>query len=136
MINFRWQGLRLKMFVDRWWKPTQKEFAPILLKNHMQVPWQQEVDPNTGRPWQELSPKYAIRKKRRWPGAPILRASGKMQDTAEIIPTSEGFMVRTVPYGAYHQFGTQRMPARPWMGIPDESLKQLPDIAWKHILKG
>jgi hypothetical protein len=27
------------------------------------------------------------------------------------------------------------MPARPWMGVPDDSLKQIVPISWKNILR-
>jgi hypothetical protein len=116
-----------------WWKPTQKEWAPILLKDHA-VPWRQESDPTTGRPWASLSPRYREQKQKRYPGQPILRATGKMQDTAKIVPKGGGFDVKTTKYGRYHQSGTAKMPARPWMGIPDRSLKHIVPIAWKHIL--
>jgi len=45
------------------------------------------------------------------------------------------FLVDTTPWGVFNQFGTKKMPARPWMGVPDSSLDKLSDIAWKHILK-
>ena len=116
-----------------WWKPTQKEWAPILLMDHA-VPWRQESDPTTGRPWASLSPKYREQKQKRYAGQPVLRATGKMQDSAKIVPKGDGFDVKTTKYGRYHQSGTSKMPARPWVGIPDKSLKQIAAIAWKHIL--
>jgi hypothetical protein len=57
-----------------------------------------------------------------------------MQDTAVITPWRTGFKVLSTYYGAYNQFGTSKMPARPWMGIPDKSLIQIVPIAWKNIL--
>jgi phage gpG-like protein len=57
-----------------------------------------------------------------------------MQDNAKIRPKKDGFEVKTEKYGRYHQFGTSKMPARPWVGIPDKSLKQIVPIAWKNIL--
>lgn len=57
-----------------------------------------------------------------------------MQDEAEINPSGAGFKVKTTSYGRYHQYGTSKMAARPWMGVPDKSLQKLPPIAWKHIL--
>ena len=116
-----------------WWKPTQEEWAPILLKDH-QVPWRQESDPTTGRPWKSLTKPYAKLKAKRWPGQPILRASGKMQDGAEIRPWKDGFEVQASSYGVFHQFGTSKMAARPWVGLPDTSMNKLPSISWKHIL--
>ncbi len=133
MLSFKVTGSGAKPLNLKWWKPTQKEWAPVLLKDH-QVPWRRESDPTTGRPWAPLSAKYGRSKQKRWPGAPILRATGDMQDTAVILPWKDGFQVKTTPYGAYNQFGTSKMPARPWMGIPDKSLEQIVPIAWKNIL--
>lgn len=132
MIQFRVSNL--PHFNLNWWKPTQKEWAPVLLKDH-DVPWRQESDPTTGRPWKALTSSYRKRKDRQFPGQPILRATGKMQDTAEILPKGEGFNVKTTKYGSYHQFGTLRMTARPWVGIPDISLQKIVPIAWRNILK-
>jgi hypothetical protein len=134
MIDFRLKKNSFLAFNLNWWKPTQKEWAPVLLKSHI-VPWRQEADPTTMRPWQSLTPKYAIAKLRRYPGQPILRATGAMQDTARILPKDDGFVFRAPYYGIYHQTGTTRMNARPWVGVPDKSLEQIVPIAWKNILK-
>ena len=131
MINFSVK--KLPVFNLGWWGPTQKQWAPVLLKDQ-QVPWRQESDPTTGRPWKSLTPDYRKRKERQYPGQPVLRATGKMQDTARILPSGEGFEVKTTRYGAYHQFGTIKMAARPWVGIPDISLKKIVPIAWRNIL--
>ena len=133
MIEFKLYGDGVKPLNLNWWAPTQKEWAPVLLKDH-QVPWRQESDPTTGRPWAKLSSKYAAQKAIKWPGQPILRASGAMEDQAIIRPWKTGFEVMARFYGAYHQFGTSKMPARPWVGIPDKSLIQIVPIAWKNIL--
>jgi phage gpG-like protein len=134
MIEFKFRrGQDLRPFNTAWWAPTQKQWAPILLK--LQGPyWKREVDPTYQRPWARLSPAYKKWKDRKYPNQPILRATGKMQDTAKIKPQGQGFEVKTTDYGAYHQFGTTKMPARPWMGIPDDSLKAIVPIAWKNIL--
>lgn len=133
MFELKLKGPGLKPLNTRWWKPTQNEWAPVLLKDH-QVPWRQQSDPTTGRPWAALSDKYATWKKKKWPGSPILRLTGEMQDTAIIKPKGEGFSVTSKYYGVYNQFGTSKMPARPWVGIPDDSLKKIVPIAWKNIL--
>ena len=133
MIDIVVRGNGLKPLNLNWWKPTQKQWAPVLLEDQ-KVPWAQETDPTTGRPWARLSPNYAAYKQKRYPGQPILRATGEMQDNAKIFPWQTGFKVKARFYGIYHQFGTSKMPARPWMGIPDDSLEQIVPIAWKNIL--
>lgn len=133
MISFEIKKSGFLSFNLNWWKPTQKQWAPVLLRSHI-VPWRQEADPTTGRPWASLTPKYALAKLRKYPGQPILRATGAMQDKAQILPKGEGFEVKSTPYGVYHQFGTKKMVARPWMGVSDKSLLLLSPIAWKNIL--
>jgi hypothetical protein len=57
-----------------------------------------------------------------------------MQDAAFIYTRGNVFMVKSTHYGAYNQFGTSKMVDRPWMGVPDISLKQIVPISWKNIL--
>jgi phage gpG-like protein len=133
MFDFKFKGKGLRPMNLKWWPPTQKEWAPILMNEH-KVDWRKQSDPTTGRPWASLTPQYAIEKAKTWPGQPILRASGAMQDGAKIVPSGDGFNAIVRPYGVYHQFGTKKMVARPWLGLPDTALKKLPPIAWKHIL--
>jgi phage gpG-like protein len=117
----------------KWWKPTKEEWVPVLIDDHPQF-WRKQVDPTYQRPWDRLTPKYASWKSQNFPGQPILRATGLMQDVAYIYTRGNVFMVKSTYYGKYHQFGTSKMAARPWMGVPDISLKQIVPIAWKNIL--
>ena len=132
MIRLRLKDLR--PLNARWWKPTKEEWVPVLLDDHPQF-WKRQVDPTYQRPWARLTPRYASWKSRNYPGEPILRATGLMQDLAFIYTQGNVFKVKSTYYGKYHQFGTSRMAARPWMGVPDISLKQIVPIAWKNILK-
>lgn len=116
-----------------WWKPTKEEWVPVLLDDHPQF-WKRQVDPTYQRPWAKLTPRYAEWKAERYPGEPILRATGLMQDIAYIHTRGNKFLVKSTRYGRFQQFGTSRMVARPWMGVPDISLKQIVPIAWKNIL--
>ena len=128
-MQFKGKGLVVNL---NWWKPTQKEWAPILLQEQKPF-WRRESDPSTGRPRAKLTPNYAKRNAVLFPGEPILRATGKMEDEAEIFTYKDLFKVRARFYGVFHQFGTKKMAARPWMGVPDTALDKLPPIAWKHI---
>jgi phage gpG-like protein len=118
----------------RWWKPTKEEWVPVLIEDHPQF-WKKQIDPTYQRPWTRLTPRYASWKSRNYPGQPILRATGLMQDLAFIYTRGNVFKVKSTSYGKYHQFGTSKMAARPWMGVPDVSLKQIVPIAWKNILR-
>jgi len=133
MIGFKLTGNGLTPLNLNWWKPTKEEWVPVLLDDHPQF-WKSQVDPTYQRPWQQLSPRYRSWKSEHYPGQPILRATGLMQDVAYIYTRGDKFLVRSTNYGKYQQFGTSKMPARPWMGVPDISLKQIVPIAWKNIL--
>ena len=133
MIRTKITGNGFIPFNLRWWKPTQEEWAPVLLDDNVPF-WRRQVDPTYGTPWAALSPSYAKWKQAHYPGQPILRASGLMQDVAFISPHGKKFLVKSTKYGAAHQFGTKKMPARPWMGVPDISLKHIVPIAWRNIL--
>lgn len=133
MIGFKITGNGLTPLNLNWWKPTKEEWVPVLLDDHPQF-WKSQVDPTYQRPWKRLTPRYQAWKSEHYPGQPILRATGLMQDVAYIYTRGDKFLVRSTNYGKYQQFGTSKMPARPWMGVPDISLKQIVPIAWKNIL--
>jgi hypothetical protein len=133
MIRFKTQGNGLIPMNLNWWKPTKEEWTPVLLDDHPAF-WRKEVDPTTGRPWAKLNPRYAAWKAKKYPGQPILRATGTMLDSAYIFTQGNRFLVRSTDYGPDNQFGIGRQPARPWMGVPDISLEQIVPIAWKNIL--
>lgn len=132
MIKFKLGG-DFKGFNLKWWTPTKREWAPVLA-NDQRPFWQQQTDPTTGRPWARLTPQYASWKERHFPGRPILQATGEMQNSMEITVRGNVFSVKSTNYGKYQQFGTSVMVARPWVGVPDESMKQIVPISWKHIL--
>lgn len=137
MIDFKIKGLGEGDFFndDSWWKDSQPKVAKMLEQEHKDV-WSREQDPWTGEKWKELSPNYREQKLKKFGAQPILRASGRMQDTMKISPTNGGlFNVQTTNYGPYHQFGTEKMAARTWAGIPDQALPKIADITMKNILK-
>ena len=72
--------------------------------------------------WKTLSPAYAKIKARRYPGKPILEATGKMRRSLEIVPTGKAKRNgRGIEYSfgtndnkaAYHQKGNKKMARRP-----------------------
>ena len=124
-----------QLFNLDWWEPTKIEWAPVLLDSNRPF-WKNQTEPD-GRPWKQLTPRYAAWKKGEFGTLPILRLTGKMQDTARVRVDlkNDKFLVETTAEGTYHQFGTSKMVARPWMHVPDSSLTKLSTISWKHILK-
>jgi len=125
----------VKPFNLNWWEPTKTEWAPVLLDSNRPY-WKNQTEAD-GRAWKPLSAKYRAWKNGRYGPLPILRISGRMQDTAKVRADlrNDRFYVETTKVGPYHQFGTSKMAARPWMGVPDSSLSKLASIAWKNILK-
>jgi len=117
-----------------WWGPAKVEWAPALLEEN-KTHWYAETD-YEGKPWVKLDPETIKEKDAEGYGSRfILRETGEMFNTAVVRPWGNRFLVDTTPWGVFNQFGTKKMPARPWMGVPDSSLDKLSDIAWKHILK-
>lgn len=121
-----------------WWKSSKAELARTLQQDN-ELSWSQERDPQTGKGWAPLSARYRARKNMIAPGQPILRLTGKMLNTAKIRPGSSVglFSARTkANYGIYHMTGTARMPARPWLGVPNLTVPKMESIVVKAIVKG
>lgn len=124
---------RIKLLNKNWWNPTKKEWAPSLLQHNKEL-WPRQVD-YEGKPWKALSPSYQKWKAETYGSLPELKVSGRMLESAYIVVRGGTFKVETTEEGVYNQFGTERMPARPWMGVPQKSLNKLSEIALNHILR-
>lgn len=125
MIKFK---LTVPTVNTDWWKYSKNRIAAVLLEEN-QVDWAAERNPNTGTKWAP--------RKQPTGGWPILRRTGAMQDSTRIKPGGVGlFTARTVSYGPFHQYGTRRMVARPWLGVPDRSLPRMAEIIASTIFKG
>lgn len=84
--------------------------------------------------WASLSPKYRIWKQANYPGRPILVREGVLQESVRWTGTGLGhggifqaepsFVIAgtAVPYAKHHQYGTERMPARPFLPPPDPAV--------------
>lgn len=87
-----------------------------------------------GSPWARLSPRYAQWKFQHFPGRPTLTRTGALRDSLTWNGAGLGpggiFEARptyvlagtSVPYGTFHQTGTVKMPARPFMPPPDPAM--------------
>lgn len=76
-----------------------------------------------GNSWQQLSPVYAARKGREFPGRGILVATGKMQQGFNFNVTPDTLVIgNDTPYFKYHQSTEPRskMPRRPMLGVNAE----------------
>lgn len=80
--------------------------------------------------WAALSPKYAERKEREWPGKPILERTGALREALTSDSSSHArriisadmvdFGTEGLEYASFHQLGTLHMPARPPFDFGDE----------------
>ena len=95
-------------------------------------------------PWTPLSPQYAARKARTW-GTPILVRKGDLLDSLteegnpyvllHITPRALQYG-STLPYFRAHQYGTDRLPARPMLVLQRQDRAQLSRIINKFVLTG
>jgi phage gpG-like protein len=133
-MEFKWsRNKELELFKPNWKDRTLSQWGKTVLEANRPF-WPKETT-TEGVPWAPLGPRYAKIKARRYKGNPILRASGKMLDSAYLRGSGGKLIVVSTKYGKYHQFGTSKMKARPWMGIPVSSMDDLANIALKNILR-
>jgi len=84
-----------------------------------------------GGAWAALSPKYKVWKQQHFPGQPILVRTGALRQSLTwqggqlgpggVFTPMPGWVVlgTSVPWARFHQHGTKRMPARPFMPAID-----------------
>ena len=135
MINFK---LSVPTLNENWWESSKNEIARIIREDNASA-WREETDPQEGQKWAPLSSKYRDWKQKSYPGQPILRLTGRMQDRTRIYPeTARGILSARMgaDYGRYHMTGTSKMPARPWLGIPSLSMPRVEDAVARAILRG
>lgn len=74
-------------------------------------------------PWAPLSARYTRWKARRFPGRRILERSGRLRRSIVTRVEGSALIASTdVPYAAAHQFGTHRLPARPFLVLTEDDL--------------
>lgn len=85
-------------------------------------------------PWQALSPRYAKWKEKHHPGRQILELTGEMKATATGNDPQMIVDLRTITwyvdqaYAPFHEFGTSRMPARPFFGATDQTQQIMGEV--------
>jgi hypothetical protein len=92
-----------------------------------------------GRKWAPLSPSYAREKARRFPGRSILIREGTLRDAASRMSrvATPRTLTMTIddPVAAFHQSGTERMPARPLIPsvLPPEWERDVDRAATEYV---
>ena len=126
MIKFR---LTLPKVNEKWWLTSKSELTK-LVEDYNKENWASQTDPVTGSGWAPRKPPTG--------GWPILRKSGKMQDSTKF--NSSGPMLFTaktsVSYGGFHMSGTSKMPQRRWLGIGPSLTRDMEQVIARNIFKG
>lgn len=100
-------------------QPVFEEIGEAL-KSHIGLCFREEKSPD-GINWAALDPKTI--KQRRNGSSKILNDTGRLKDSFSHVATNTFVEVTTdTMYAPFHQFGTSKMPARPF--FPNEILPQ------------
>ena len=125
--------IRMKLTVPNvnvdWWRTSKNELTKVV-EDYNRSTWPSQSDPVTGAAWAPRKPPTGS-----WP---LLRLTGKMQDSAKFKAGSApmSFYAITTNYGPYLQYGTSKMVARRWLGIGPKILDPMAAIIAKQIFKG
>lgn len=88
-------------------------------------------------PWRPLAFSTIRRKLAQGYSAIPLTRTGQLRRSIATSVESRRFLVGTaVEYGRYHQFGTRRMPARPFLVFQRQDLQRIERIITKFITEG
>lgn len=105
----------------------QKPFteAGLYMERQLKTNFARQAAPD-GKPWAQLKPATLRRKKSR----AILRETSALMGSVqfESATNTGATVVAGAEYGIYHQFGTRKMAARPFMGFSPAHLPQIEKI--------
>ncbi len=114
-------------------RPVMRNVA-ILMREEIEKNFKYEGRDEHGnvRTWQPLSEKTQKRRAKykgeAYAAHPILEFTGRLKQSINIDHGKDYAKVYTgVKYGVYHQTGTRKIPARPFMIIPRPGLKKIKD---------
>lgn len=123
--------------------PVMEEISGVLAFG-VEEAFRQEADPITGTPWEELADATVSQRSAEghWPGK-ILQVSGQLAASFSTDFGRDFAMVGSnKEYLAIHQFGGQagrnrsvEIPARPPLGLSDDSAEEILDIAERYLLE-
>lgn len=103
----------------------------VLHNQHERRVATEKTDPD-GNSWEELSD-YTLARKR----GSMLVETGRL--LGSFVSEQSGLIVtednQAAPYATYHQTGTRKMPARPFMGIGKEGIDEIMDACTAMIAR-
>lgn len=119
------------------WDEVQVEFYKI-----EEEQFKSEGAKGNGK-WKALTPAYAKRKAKLYPGKPILQATGRLyeamtSETADsaVVKTKDEFGIgSTLPYMVYHHRGTSKMAKRPVVDFSTDQRRRIQKSVQKGLLE-
>lgn len=121
-------------------EPLDK-YGEYLVTRHIPTQFERQGFPKR---WAQLSEAYRRQKERRYPGRPILVATGRMKEgfrwkarprSMQIINRVTAGQKVKIPRWFFHQFGTPHMPAREMLQVTDKDLAVLSGLVWDYVLE-
>lgn len=110
-------------------RPAWRQVGELLLRSIAEN-FSQEGRPRSWEPW---APSTAAR---RGPGGRILDETGRLRSSIRARTDARGVTVETsVRYGGFHQEGTRRMPARPFLLVQPEDEREIEDIIAQYLIE-
>lgn len=117
------------------------DFGAHLVKNHIPRQFRRRGFP---RRWAPLSPSYAAWKRRKYGNLPLLVLTGRMKAgfrheatkrTVRIINRVRAGQKSGLPRYLYHQYGTEKMPARPAVQLRRKERALLSQLVERYLRK-
>lgn len=91
--------------------------------------------------WPALSPAYAAWKAKHYPGAPILVRTGALREdltqrpfSIDVVEDRMALFGSAVPYGRFHQGGTDQMPRRRPIELPNSEREEWAKVMQRWIM--
>lgn len=111
-----------------------RKIAGVLMQD-AESAFEQETSPE-GKKWAALNERYKQwRYEKKYTG-PILQRTGMLaMSLSPRFNESQAMVVAHSPYAKYHQLGTSKMPARPFLGLSDIGKEEINDIFKRYFLK-
>lgn len=106
--------------------PVMREVGDAIREASMEA-FDREAAPDGGK-WAPLSP-ATVRRRRGGPAHRILQDTGMLrQSVVKRLESDRTVIVGArAQYAPYHQFGTRRLPARPFLGVSQEARQEILD---------
>jgi phage virion morphogenesis protein len=114
--------------------PVMEEISHVLWDG-VEEAFARQADPATGQPWEALADATVRQRSRagHWPGK-ILQVSGQLVASFTPDHGPDFALVGTnKEYAVFHQEGTSKMPARPPLGLSDDSAEEILAVIGRYL---